>query len=167
MDSHLSWKSAQTAYDSVCTWCKVSNTTPYSPYILYAGIKACMAAMKPVSEEQFEISTDVHGINNGPRFGRLRVMNKVILSSISLVCFYMSDREDAEEWMIICFAAYLGLVLNTLCRIIVLVSYSPSWINISTILFQSDLRISWSHVFSILPQWSISTTILLRTDLNL
>ena len=104
MDSHLSWKIVQTAYDSVCNRRKVSTTTPYSLFILYAGIKACMAAMEPVSEEQFEISTDVHGINNGPRFGRLRVMNKVILSSICffLVCFYMSDMEDAEEWMIIC-----------------------------------------------------------------
>ncbi|PIA30117.1 hypothetical protein AQUCO_05700083v1 [Aquilegia coerulea] len=39
-------------------------------------IKACMKAMKPVAEEDYEISIDVHGIRNGPHLGRLRVMNK-------------------------------------------------------------------------------------------
>lgn len=36
-----------------------------------------MKAMKPVDEEQFEIIVDVHGMRNGPRLGRLRVLNKV------------------------------------------------------------------------------------------
>lgn len=39
-------------------------------------IKACMAAMAPVGEEHFEICMDIHGINDGPRLGRLRLMNK-------------------------------------------------------------------------------------------
>lgn len=55
-----------------------------------AGIKACMAAMEPVSEEQFEIGIDIHGVNNSPRFGRLRVMNKVSLSlSLSQCALYV------------------------------------------------------------------------------
>ncbi|KAK9268132.1 hypothetical protein L1049_010572 [Liquidambar formosana] len=39
-------------------------------------IKACMKAMKPVDEEQYEISVDVHGIKDGPRLGRLRLISK-------------------------------------------------------------------------------------------
>ncbi|XP_073004975.1 protein BREAST CANCER SUSCEPTIBILITY 1 homolog [Typha latifolia] len=39
-------------------------------------IKACMEAKKPVDEEKFEIIVDVHGINEGPRLGRLRAINK-------------------------------------------------------------------------------------------
>ncbi|XP_015868465.3 protein BREAST CANCER SUSCEPTIBILITY 1 homolog [Ziziphus jujuba] len=39
-------------------------------------IKACMEAMQPVDEENYEITTDTHGIRDGPRLGRLRVMNK-------------------------------------------------------------------------------------------
>lgn len=39
-------------------------------------VKACMTAMKPVDEEQFEIIVDVHGMRNGPQLGRLRVLSK-------------------------------------------------------------------------------------------
>ncbi|PSS17741.1 Protein BREAST CANCER SUSCEPTIBILITY like [Actinidia chinensis var. chinensis] len=39
-------------------------------------IKACMMAMKPVDEQLYEIGLDVHGIRDGPRIGRLRVLNK-------------------------------------------------------------------------------------------
>lgn len=36
-----------------------------------------MKAMKPVDEEQYEITIDVHGMKDGPRLGRLRVLNEV------------------------------------------------------------------------------------------
>ncbi|GFY96894.1 breast cancer susceptibility1 [Actinidia rufa] len=39
-------------------------------------IKACMMAMKPVDEQLYEIGLDVHGIRDGPRIGRSRVLNK-------------------------------------------------------------------------------------------
>ncbi|ESW19932.1 hypothetical protein PHAVU_006G167200 [Phaseolus vulgaris] len=39
-------------------------------------IKACMKEMNPVGEERYEINVDVHGIRDGPRLGRLRVLNK-------------------------------------------------------------------------------------------
>ncbi|OVA13240.1 BRCT domain [Macleaya cordata] len=39
-------------------------------------IKACLKAMEPVSEEQYEVKVDIHGIKDGPRLGRLRVLNK-------------------------------------------------------------------------------------------
>ncbi|XP_042509466.1 protein BREAST CANCER SUSCEPTIBILITY 1 homolog [Macadamia integrifolia] len=39
-------------------------------------IKACMDAMEPVDEVQYEINKDIHGIRNGPQLGRLRVLNK-------------------------------------------------------------------------------------------
>ncbi|XP_058098715.1 protein BREAST CANCER SUSCEPTIBILITY 1 homolog [Magnolia sinica] len=39
-------------------------------------IKACMMAMEPVPEEQYEIHVDVHGVQDGPKRGRQRVMNK-------------------------------------------------------------------------------------------
>ncbi|XVE94250.1 hypothetical protein REPUB_Repub01dG0265400 [Reevesia pubescens] len=39
-------------------------------------VKACIKAMKPVDELQYEITIDVHGIRDGPRLGRLRLQNK-------------------------------------------------------------------------------------------
>ncbi|XP_043700084.1 protein BREAST CANCER SUSCEPTIBILITY 1 homolog [Telopea speciosissima] len=39
-------------------------------------IKACMDALGPVSEVQYEIREDIHGIRDGPGLGRLRVLNK-------------------------------------------------------------------------------------------
>ncbi|KAL5231242.1 hypothetical protein ABZP36_030018 [Zizania latifolia] len=39
-------------------------------------VKTCMDRMEPVNEEKFEVSTDVHGIIDGPRLGRCRVMDK-------------------------------------------------------------------------------------------
>ncbi|XP_028759187.1 protein BREAST CANCER SUSCEPTIBILITY 1 homolog isoform X1 [Neltuma alba] len=39
-------------------------------------IKASMQAMEPVDEERYEINVDIHGIQDGPRLGRLRVLNK-------------------------------------------------------------------------------------------
>lgn len=39
-------------------------------------IKACMELMKPVDEEKYEISVDVHGIHSGPRLGRMRIADK-------------------------------------------------------------------------------------------
>ncbi|KAE9594572.1 hypothetical protein Lal_00037404 [Lupinus albus] len=39
-------------------------------------IKACMKEMGPVDEEHYEINVDIHGIKDGPRLGRLRVLNK-------------------------------------------------------------------------------------------
>ncbi|KAJ4980719.1 hypothetical protein NE237_031556 [Protea cynaroides] len=39
-------------------------------------IKACMEALRPVNEVQYEISVDIHGIRDGPHLGRLRVFNK-------------------------------------------------------------------------------------------
>ncbi|XP_057983911.1 uncharacterized protein LOC131168474 isoform X2 [Malania oleifera] len=39
-------------------------------------IKACMKAMKPVEEGQYEINVDTHGVKDGPQQGRLRLLNK-------------------------------------------------------------------------------------------
>ncbi|KAK6254198.1 hypothetical protein QUC31_015918 [Theobroma cacao] len=39
-------------------------------------VKACIKAMKPVDELQYEITLDVHGIRDGPQLGRLRFLNK-------------------------------------------------------------------------------------------
>lgn len=39
-------------------------------------VKACMDRMEPVDEQKFEVTTDVHGISEGPRLGRQRVTNK-------------------------------------------------------------------------------------------
>lgn len=39
-------------------------------------VKACIKAMKLVEEMRYEITADVHGIRDGPRNGRLRVLNK-------------------------------------------------------------------------------------------
>ncbi|KAL5716339.1 hypothetical protein ACHQM5_018050 [Ranunculus cassubicifolius] len=39
-------------------------------------VKACIESLKPVCEEKYEINVDIHGIRDGPRLGRLRVLNK-------------------------------------------------------------------------------------------
>ncbi|KAJ6751741.1 hypothetical protein OIU85_002190 [Salix viminalis] len=39
-------------------------------------VKACIKSMKLVEEMRYEITADVHGIRDGPRNGRLRVLNK-------------------------------------------------------------------------------------------
>ncbi|MQL81710.1 hypothetical protein Taro_014172, partial [Colocasia esculenta] len=39
-------------------------------------IKACTKAGAPQNEEQYEIKLDVHGVRDGPRLGRLRVINQ-------------------------------------------------------------------------------------------
>ncbi|XP_073297413.1 protein BREAST CANCER SUSCEPTIBILITY 1 homolog isoform X1 [Primulina huaijiensis] len=39
-------------------------------------IKACLNAKEFVEEQQYEITCDIHGIRNGPRLGRLRLLNK-------------------------------------------------------------------------------------------
>ncbi|XP_020575117.1 protein BREAST CANCER SUSCEPTIBILITY 1 homolog isoform X2 [Phalaenopsis equestris] len=52
-------------------------------------IKACMKFMKPVDEEKYEITVDVHGIHNGPRNGRMRIINKEP-KLFSGFCFYFS-----------------------------------------------------------------------------
>ncbi|PKI68106.1 hypothetical protein CRG98_011702 [Punica granatum] len=38
-------------------------------------IKACIEAMGHVDEQKYEITVDVHGMRDGPRLGRLRVLN--------------------------------------------------------------------------------------------
>ncbi|GAB4829422.1 hypothetical protein Ancab_019093 [Ancistrocladus abbreviatus] len=40
-------------------------------------IKACMTAKGQVDETPYEINADIHGIRNGPRLGRQRVLNKL------------------------------------------------------------------------------------------
>lgn len=42
-----------------------------------------MKAMKPLNEEPYEIVMDSNGIKDGPRLGRLRVLNKVVFQSES------------------------------------------------------------------------------------
>ncbi|KAJ4824240.1 hypothetical protein Tsubulata_018061 [Turnera subulata] len=39
-------------------------------------VRACMKAKRLVPEEQYEITADIHGIRDGPRLGRLRLLNK-------------------------------------------------------------------------------------------
>uniref|UniRef100_A0A7N0U2N0 BRCT domain-containing protein n=1 Tax=Kalanchoe fedtschenkoi TaxID=63787 RepID=A0A7N0U2N0_KALFE len=39
-------------------------------------IKACIDAKRLVDEEKYEITVDIHGIKDGPRLGRVRVLNK-------------------------------------------------------------------------------------------
>ncbi|CAM8903395.1 unnamed protein product [Rhodiola kirilowii] len=39
-------------------------------------LKACIDAKRLVDEQQYEITADIHGAKDGPRLGRLRVLNK-------------------------------------------------------------------------------------------
>lgn len=44
------------------------------------GVKTCMECMEPIDEHKFEVATDVHGITDGPRLGRCRVIDRVNIS---------------------------------------------------------------------------------------
>ncbi|KAG0477160.1 hypothetical protein HPP92_014001 [Vanilla planifolia] len=54
-------------------------------------IKECMKFMKPVEEEKYEIGVDVHGICNGPRLGRMRILNKEPKIFNKLWFYFMGD----------------------------------------------------------------------------
>jgi len=41
-----------------------------------------MERMEPVDEVRFEVTTDVHGVSEGPKLGRQRVINKVRLCAL-------------------------------------------------------------------------------------
>lgn len=41
------------------------------------GVQECNKAMKLVDETPYEITCDIHGVQNGPCLGRLRLLNKV------------------------------------------------------------------------------------------
>lgn len=47
-----------------------------------------MKEMEPVDEESYEINLDIHGIRDGPRLGRLRVLNKVRLFTVMIHTFH-------------------------------------------------------------------------------
>ncbi|KAG9446877.1 hypothetical protein H6P81_013005 [Aristolochia fimbriata] len=53
-------------------------------------IKACLEAQRPVPEEPYEVSLDIHGCCDGPKNGRKRVMEKAP-KLFSGVNFYFSD----------------------------------------------------------------------------
>ncbi|KAM6551970.1 hypothetical protein CsatB_001778 [Cannabis sativa] len=60
-------------------------------------IKACMEAMKLVDEECFEVTVDSHGIQDGPRLGRLRVQNKQPKLFDGFKFYFMGDFESSYK----------------------------------------------------------------------
>lgn len=48
-----------------------------------SGIEACMKSKCPIDEEPYEISLDNHDCSDGPKTGRLRVLNNVCSFSLS------------------------------------------------------------------------------------
>ncbi|KAK1308412.1 hypothetical protein QJS10_CPA09g00654 [Acorus calamus] len=54
-------------------------------------IKACMKVMTMVDEEQYEIKVDRHGIKDGPRLGRLRIINKEPKLFSALEFYFIGD----------------------------------------------------------------------------
>ncbi|XP_028187915.1 protein BREAST CANCER SUSCEPTIBILITY 1 homolog isoform X1 [Glycine soja] len=54
-------------------------------------IKACMKEMGPIDEECYEINVDIHGIRDGPRLGRLRVLNKQPKLFYGYKFYFMGD----------------------------------------------------------------------------
>ncbi|XP_044492419.1 BRCA1-associated RING domain protein 1 [Mangifera indica] len=68
-------------------------------------IKACMEAMRPVYEEPYEVSLDNHGCQDGPRTGRLRVLEKASKLFDGLSFFFSGDfipafKEDLQSLVI-------------------------------------------------------------------
>ncbi|XVE48495.1 hypothetical protein DITRI_Ditri01bG0006300 [Diplodiscus trichospermus] len=60
-------------------------------------VKACIKAMKPVDELQYEITLDVHGIRDGPRLGRLRLQNKQTKLFDGFKFYMMGDFEPSYK----------------------------------------------------------------------
>jgi len=60
-----------------------------------------MKEMNPVDEERYEINVDIHGIRDGPRLGRLRVLNKVgffiVVFIISILLLQQESNMKAKE----------------------------------------------------------------------
>ncbi|KAL1560489.1 protein BREAST CANCER SUSCEPTIBILITY 1 [Salvia divinorum] len=54
-------------------------------------IKACIEAGDIAGEEQFQISVDIHGIRDGPKLGRLRLLNKQPKLFDGCTFFFMGD----------------------------------------------------------------------------
>ncbi|KAJ6423788.1 hypothetical protein OIU84_024711 [Salix udensis] len=54
-------------------------------------VKACIKSMKLVEEMRYEITADVHGIRDGPRNGRLRVLNRQPNIFEGLKFYFMGD----------------------------------------------------------------------------
>ncbi|XP_077229162.1 breast cancer associated RING 1 isoform X2 [Tasmannia lanceolata] len=56
-------------------------------------IKACMEAKHPVGEVPYEISCDIHGCCNGPKNGRIRIMDKAPKLFSDLYFYFSGDYE--------------------------------------------------------------------------
>ncbi|OVA08688.1 BRCT domain [Macleaya cordata] len=54
-------------------------------------IKACMEAMDLVSEEPYEVSLDIHGCQDGPKNGRLRIIEKTPKLFSGLNLYFSGD----------------------------------------------------------------------------
>ncbi|XAR58664.1 Histone-lysine N-methyltransferase [Bertholletia excelsa] len=60
-------------------------------------IEACMQAMHPVDEEAYEVSLDNHGCREGPKTGRLRVLDKAPKLFNGLNFFFTGDFVQAYK----------------------------------------------------------------------
>ncbi|CAI9773294.1 unnamed protein product [Fraxinus pennsylvanica] len=58
-------------------------------------IKACMKSGEFVNEQHYEIGVDIHGIRDGPRLGRLRLINKQPKLFDGFKFFFMGDFEPS------------------------------------------------------------------------
>ncbi|KAL0398289.1 UNVERIFIED_CONTAM: protein BREAST CANCER SUSCEPTIBILITY 1 [Sesamum radiatum] len=58
-------------------------------------IKACLKAGELVDEQHYEISIDIHGIRDGPRLGRLRLLNQQTKLFDGYTFFFMGDFEPS------------------------------------------------------------------------
>lgn len=98
------------SYPSLTSLSTYTNT--YVMYVICScfllcvstGIKACIKVMELVDEEPYEITVDIHGIRDGPRLGRLRLLNKVGYSLPSTVKIIIMSSFDTllEDMDLIC-----------------------------------------------------------------
>ncbi|XP_043703850.1 BRCA1-associated RING domain protein 1-like [Telopea speciosissima] len=54
-------------------------------------IKACLEAVQPLSEEPFEVQRDIHGCCDGPKNGRLRILEKAPRLLTGLNFYFFGD----------------------------------------------------------------------------
>lgn len=63
----------------ICCFLVPVSTADKTTNLIFAGIKACMESMHPVDEEPYEVCLDNHGCCDGPKTGRLSVLDNVSL----------------------------------------------------------------------------------------
>lgn len=60
---------------------------------MFAGIKSCAEANRPVDEKHYEVTLDNHGARNGPKIGRQLALDNASANLYSGRTNYVTNRK--------------------------------------------------------------------------